>query len=101
MDLSHGRAVLEAVMTVIVHSTGRGRPPGWTPGAPCFDAQGVEIVLAGVVTRDPADLRRLTPDELADLQREVDEARPNLDEPASPRSGRTYVTGRGHGRGTP
>lgn len=43
LDLSRRRAILEALMTVTVHRTRLGRPPGWQPGQSYFDDRGVEI----------------------------------------------------------
>ena len=43
LDLSRQRAIIEALMTITVHRTRRGRPPGWSPGQPYFDPRGVDI----------------------------------------------------------
>jgi site-specific DNA recombinase len=43
LDLSRRRAILEQLMTVTVHRTRRGRPPGWQPGQPYFDIRGIEV----------------------------------------------------------
>ncbi len=43
LDLSRRRAILDTLMTVTVHRTRRGRPPGWQPGESYFDPRGVEI----------------------------------------------------------
>lgn len=43
LDLDRRRAVLAALMTVTVNKTPRGRPAGWKPGQPYFDAASVDI----------------------------------------------------------
>ncbi len=43
LDLSRRRAILDTLMTVTVHRTRRGRPPGWQPGESYFDPGGVEV----------------------------------------------------------
>jgi site-specific DNA recombinase len=43
LDLSRRRAILDAVLTVTVHRTRRGRVPGWQPGQSYFDPRGVEL----------------------------------------------------------
>ncbi|MDP9459343.1 MAG: recombinase family protein [Actinomycetota bacterium] len=43
LDLSRRRAILDAVMTVTVHRSRRGRPPGWRAGQSYFDPRGVEL----------------------------------------------------------
>jgi site-specific DNA recombinase len=43
LDLSRRRAIVDTLMTVTVHRTRRGRPPGWKPGEPYFDPRGVEV----------------------------------------------------------
>ncbi|SOC48612.1 Site-specific DNA recombinase [Blastococcus aggregatus] len=43
LDLSRRRAIVDTLMTVTVHRTRRGRPPGWRPGDSYFDPAGVEI----------------------------------------------------------
>lgn len=47
LDLSRQRAIIEALMTITVHRTRRGRPPGWSPGQPYFDPRGVDITWKG------------------------------------------------------
>jgi site-specific DNA recombinase len=43
LDLSRRRAIVDTLMTVTVHRTRRGRPPGWQPGESYFDPRGVEL----------------------------------------------------------
>ncbi len=43
LSLDRRRAVIDALITVTVHRTRRGRPPGWQPGESYFDPRGVEI----------------------------------------------------------
>lgn len=43
LDLSRRRAIIDVLMTVIVHRAPRGRPAGWRPGETYFDPRAVEI----------------------------------------------------------
>ncbi|WP_158657626.1 recombinase family protein [Blastococcus saxobsidens] len=43
LDLSRRRAIIEVLMTVIVHRAPRGRPMGWQPGGTYFDPRAIEI----------------------------------------------------------
>jgi len=43
LDLSRPRAILDILVTVTVHRTRRGRPPGWQSGQSYFDPRGIEI----------------------------------------------------------
>ncbi|MFI6266025.1 recombinase family protein [Micromonospora sp. NPDC051006] len=43
LDLHRRRAVVDTLMTVTIHRTQKGRPPGWTPGRSYFDPSSVEI----------------------------------------------------------
>lgn len=43
LDLSRRRAIVDTIMTVTVHRTRRGRPPGWRAGESYFDPRGIEI----------------------------------------------------------
>jgi hypothetical protein len=41
--LDRRRAVIRALMTIVVHRTARGRRRGWKPGESYFDPRSVEI----------------------------------------------------------
>lgn len=43
LDLGRQRAILDTVMTVTLHRSRKGRPPGWQPGQPYFSPDSVEI----------------------------------------------------------
>ncbi len=43
LDLSRQRAILDAMVTVTVNRTRRGRPSGWKPGESYFDPDSVEF----------------------------------------------------------
>jgi DNA invertase Pin-like site-specific DNA recombinase len=43
LDLAQKRAVVNTLMTVTIHRTRKGRPPGWKPGQPYFDPGSIEI----------------------------------------------------------
>lgn len=43
LDLDRRRAVIDALMTVVVKRAPRGRPKGWRPGESYFDPTGVRI----------------------------------------------------------
>ncbi|AVT37397.1 recombinase family protein [Plantactinospora sp. BB1] len=47
LDLDRRRAVLDALMTVRIHRTRRGRPKGWRPGRSYFDPSTVGIEWKG------------------------------------------------------
>jgi site-specific DNA recombinase len=43
LPLSRQRAILDTLMTVTVHRTRKGRPPGWRAGDSYFNPDGIEI----------------------------------------------------------
>lgn len=45
--LDQRRAIIDALMTITVHPQGRGRPKGWKPGMPYFDASPEVIEIRG------------------------------------------------------
>ncbi|MGK5171837.1 recombinase family protein [Geodermatophilus sp. CPCC 205761] len=47
LDLSRQRAIIEALVTVTVHRTRRGRPQGWKPGDSYFDPRGIDLDWIG------------------------------------------------------
>jgi len=53
MTLDQRRAVLRRLMTITLRPAARGRPAGWRPGQPYFDAESVDIRFRD---RAPAEL---------------------------------------------
>ncbi|MCW3813523.1 hypothetical protein ONA91_03490 [Micromonospora sp. DR5-3] len=47
LDLHRRRAAVDTLMTVTIHRTRNGRPPGWTPGSSYFDPSTVDIAWRG------------------------------------------------------
>lgn len=45
MDLDERRAVVAFLVAVKVSRSPKGRPPGWSPGRPYFDARSVKVTL--------------------------------------------------------
>lgn len=43
LDIDRRRAVIRRLMTITVHRTRKGRPPGWRPGQSYFDPRTVQI----------------------------------------------------------
>ncbi|MFG1800210.1 recombinase family protein [Micromonospora carbonacea] len=43
LDLHRRRAVIDTLLTVTIHRTRKGRPPGWTPGSSYFDPRTISI----------------------------------------------------------
>jgi hypothetical protein len=50
LDLSRRRAILDTLLTVTVHRTRRGRPPGWQAGQSYFNPESIEIVWKGATS---------------------------------------------------
>lgn len=47
LDLHRRRAVIDTLMTVTIHRSRKGRPPGWRPGSSYFNPSTVDIAWKG------------------------------------------------------
>lgn len=43
LDLARRRAIVDTLLTIKVHRTAKGRPPGWRPGESYFSPRNIEI----------------------------------------------------------
>lgn len=43
LDLARRRAIVDTLLTIKVHRTAKGRPPGWRPGESYFNPRNIEI----------------------------------------------------------
>ncbi|MEV5689914.1 recombinase family protein [Micromonospora globbae] len=43
LDLDRRRAVIDTLMTITIHRTKKGRPPGWKPGMSYFNPETIQI----------------------------------------------------------